>query len=264
MLSPESSIAFYVFNYPIRYYSLIMFLAISVGSVLSYVVAKMHKKADSDVLLDMLPFVILCGVLGARVYYVLLDWAYYSTHVADIFALYKGGLSIHGAIIGGFLGGFYYIKRHNLNLWIYADIFAYGLLLGQAIGRFGNYFNIEAFGKPCYFSSIICLQIPEEYRPIEYQNIEFFHPTFLYEAILNIIILLFLFFIVRKLAKNKSGIVFFSYLGLYSISRFFIESLRLDSVLNIGAFHVAQIVSVFIIILSFVMICRLNKAEASQ
>ncbi len=254
MLSPESSIAFYIANYPVKYYSLIMLVAMLLGTFLSYSIAKTYYKDISlNEFLDMLPITIICGILGARIYYVLMDWAYYSNHLIEIFEIYKGGLSIHGAILGGFLGGFCYIKKHKLNLWKYADIFAYGLLLGQIIGRFGNYFNIEAFGKPCHYSNLICLYIPEKYRPIQYLNNDFFHPTFLYEAFFNLIILLILFFVIRKLTKNTDGVIFISYLGLYSLGRFFIEGLRVDSVLNIGSIHIAQIVSFVLVIFSLIM-----------
>lgn len=264
MLSAESSVAFHILNYPIKYYSLCMFFAISMGSILSFFIAKKYYKEISlEVFLDMLPIIILSGILGARLYYVLMDWAFYSKHLIEIFLIYKGGLSIHGAILGGFIGGYCYIKKHKLNLWKYADVFTYGLLLGQTIGRFGNYFNTEAFGKPCYYSDFICLNIPEKYRPIEYLNIEFFHPTFLYEAIFNIIILLILFFVIKKAVQNYDGIVFFSYLGLYSIGRFFIEAIRVDSVLNIGNMHIAQIISLILILFSISMIFKLKSNKPS-
>ena len=211
--------------------------------------------------MDILPLVIISAIIGARLYYVIMDWTYYSKNLFDIIAIQKGGLSIHGAIIGGFISGSIYVKKHKLNLWAYSDVFAYGLLLGQAIGRFGNYFNIEAFGKPCYFSNLICLQIPQTHRPYEFLHNEYFHPTFLYEAIWNILVLLILFFIIKKAAKNTDGIIFFSYLILYSIGRFFIECLRLDSVLSINGIHIAQIVCILTIFLSILMIYLLIKRK---
>lgn len=260
MLSPESNVAFYIGNFAIKYYSVIMFCAIFAGSVLSCIMAKKYYKTVSvEKFLDVLPVVILSAILGARLYYVLLDLDYYSQHLIEILAIQKGGISIHGALLGGFTGGFLWIKKHHLPLWTYADVFAYGVCLGQIIGRLGNYFNIEAFGRPCYFSKNLCLYIPEYKRPFEFFNVEYFHPTFLYESIWNIFVLLLLIFIVRKLAKNIEGIVFFSYLILYSIGRFFIEGVRLDSVLSVGTIHIAQLVSLVFIVFSFIMIYRFKK-----
>ncbi|MDD3435952.1 MAG: prolipoprotein diacylglyceryl transferase, partial [Candidatus Gastranaerophilales bacterium] len=125
--------------------------------------------------------------------------------------------------------------------------------------RWGNFFNSEAFGRPT--ENFLKLYIPIYKRPIQYLQCNYFHPTFLYESILDICIFLILFFVIRKLAKNKDGIVFFSYLILYSIVRIIVEQLRIDSVLNIYGIPVAQIVSLFIILISIVsiFIIRLKK-----
>ncbi len=260
MLSPESNVAFYIGNFAIKYYSVIMFFAIFVGSSLSCIVAKKYyKSVPVEKFLDILPVVILSAILGARLYYVLLDWGYYSQHLIEILLIQNGGISIHGALLGGFVGGFLWVKKHNLPLLAYADVFAYGVCLGQIIGRLGNYFNIEAFGKPCYYSNFLCLHVPQYKRPVEFFNVEYFHPTFLYEMIWNIVVLLLLFFVVRKLAKNIEGIVFFSYLILYSVGRYFIEGVRLDSVLSLGIVHVAQVVSIIVIVFSLVMILKLKN-----
>lgn len=245
-----------------------MLMAMLCGGALSCVIAKKYyKNVSVDRIFDILPVIIICAVLGARLYYVALDWGYYSSHLREILAFQNGGLSIHGALLGGFLGGLYCVKKYSLCLWDYADIFSYGLILGQAIGRVGNYFNIEAFGKPCGFSELICLYVPQYKRPEGFFDVAFYHPAFLYEALWNIFTLIFLFFVVRKFSKNVSGVVFFSYLTLYSLGRLLIEHIRLDSVLNIGQWHVAEVVSAFVIVLSVTMIfLRFKKgaAEVSQ
>ena len=265
MLSPQSSIAYNIGEFSIRYYSVAMFFAILSGTVLSCIIArKYYKDVLVSNILDILPNVIIGAILGARLYYVLMDFSFYFNYPLEIFAIYKGGLSIHGGILGGFIMGTMYSKKHNLNLWKYADVFSYGIILGQIVGRIGNYFNIEAYGKPCSFSNLICLNIPARYRPLEFLNTEYFHPTFLYEMIWNIFVLLILFFIIRKLAKKYNGIVFFSYLILYSIGRFFIEMIRIDSVLNICGIHIAQIVSLLIILISILMIFRLKKITSKS
>lgn len=262
MLSPESAVALNIGNFPLKFYSITMFLAILSGSILScFIAKKYYKEINIEKFLDMLPIVVISAILGARLYYVILDWGYYSNNLTEIFAIWNGGLSIHGGIIGGFLSGYLYIKKHSLNLWKYADIFTYGLVLGQIIGRLGNFFNIEAFGKPCSFSEILCLYVPLEKRPVGYTHFEFFHPTFLYEMTWNTFVLLVLFFGIRKFTKNIDGLIFFSYLILYSLGRFFIEGLRLDSILTFGNFHIAQLVCVLIILLSVFMISILKLKD---
>ncbi len=262
MISPVSSTAFSIGSFPVKFYSLTMFAAIFCGAAFTcFISRKYYKNVDTEKILDILPLIVISAILGARIYYVILDWNYFSSHLGQIFMIWNGGLSIHGALIGGFLAGLWCVKKYKLDLWIYADVFSYGLLLGQAIGRFGNYFNTEAFGKPCFYSQAFCLYVPVLKRPLDYLHFDYFHPAFLYEAIWNLFALLILIFVVRKLAKNTQGVVFFSYLILYSLGRLFVENIRLDSVLNIGKFHVAELVSFFIILFSTGMIIFLKQRE---
>jgi phosphatidylglycerol:prolipoprotein diacylglycerol transferase len=193
-----------------------------------------------------------------------MDFDYFAQHKSEIFAVWHGGMSIHGGIIGGILSGLIISKLNKIPFLKYADIFSYGLIIGQAIGRFGNYFNCEAFGKPCYIP-YLKLYIPEQYRPYGYEQFSYFHPTFLYESIWNIIVFFLLFFVIRKLVqiKNlKEGTIFFSYLILYSTGRFFIEWCRLDSIKNIYGLHIAQVVSIATIIIATICLLYRNKVRA--
>lgn len=248
MLSPESAVAFNIGSFEIRYYGLIMLCSIVLGGVLIYFTAKKYyPEVNRAKLFDILPMIILWAILGARMYYIALDWDYYCQHIAEIPAIWHGGLSIHGALLGGIISGAYYLVKNKLNFWMYADLIIYGVVLGQIAGRLGNYFNVEAFGKPCS-NEVLCLFIPPGFRPSQYLSYEYFHPAFMYEMIWNAFVLLILLFVVRKYAKQRYGIVFFSYLILYSIGRLLIEGLRIDSVLNVGGFHIAQIVSIILIL----------------
>ena len=135
--------------------------------------------------------------------------------------------------------------------------------MGQAVGRFGNYFNCEAFGKPCDIP-LLKLFIPTEYRPIGYENFSYFHPTFLYESLWDIFVFLVLYFVIRKLVSTKKladGTIFFSYLILYSIGRYFIELCRLDSVRDILGIPVAEFISVVVILFSIVSLYVVNKKK---
>lgn len=263
MQSPVSAIAFELGNFEIRYYSIMMFFAMLSATIFMYFIAKKYyKNTDAETVLDMLPFVILCAILGARLYYVIFDWEYFAKHLTETIAIWHGGISIHGAILGGLLAGIVYTKIRKLNFLAYADVFSYGLILGQAIGRWGNYFNIEAFGLPCNLPWR--LAVPVIKRPLQFINYEYFHPTFLYESLWNIFVLVILFFVVRKLSKNISGIVFCSYLVLYSIGRLFIESIRIDSIFNIGGLQIAQIMSILLILVGMLGIFILIFGSKKQ
>lgn len=263
MQSPNSSIAFSIGSFDVHYYGIVMFFAILAGIFVIYrMVKQYYKDISTDIILDMLPVIILSSILGARIYYVLMDFQYYMYRPQEIFAVWMGGLSIHGALIGGITAGVILAKKNNISFFKYADVFAFGLLIGQAIGRFGNYFNCEAFGIPT--SLPWGLYIPALYRPEQFLHYEYFHPTFLYEAMWNIVVFCILFFIVRKIRAASSGTVFFSYILLYSIGRFFIEYLRVDSVLDISGIPVAQLVSLGAIFFSIMGLVLINKSRCDR
>ena len=260
MFAAGERVAFYLFGRPVMKYGITMGTAIAVSV---FVLGKIRKKhypdvISEDMLYDLSFWLIIGGVLGARLWYVLLNLGYYVSHFGEIFAISQGGISIQGAIIGGVLTGFIYVKKHHLCFSKLADMFAFVLPIGQAIGRWGNFFNSEAFGKPCDLPWK--LYIPQANRPEQYFYDEYFHPTFLYESIANVVIFLILYFVLRKKFENKSGAIFCCYLILYSIVRFFIEFVRVDSVLNIGTIPVAVLVAViFTIVGGFGLIKIVNK-----
>lgn len=257
MQSPPSSVLLSIDGFEIHYYGIIMFLAIIVALfVIRWISKKYYKAVDTELILDILPVVILCSILGARLYYVLLDFSYFSKNISEIFAIWHGGMTIHGGILGGVISGLLLAKINKIDFLKYADVFAYGLVLGQAIGRFGNWFNCEAFGKPC-FIPIIKLFIPVSHRPLGFENVEYYHPTFLYESLWNVLVFCILFFLIRKIKGIKDGTIFYSYLLLYSIGRFFIEMCRIDSVLNIAGLHIAQIVSALVFLVALFAIYHL-------
>ncbi len=254
MFKSPGHIAFSIGSVDVHYYGIIMALSILAGIfTVVFLKKKYYKDIQTDTILDISFFLIIFGILFARLYYVIMDYKYFLNNPAEIFAIWNGGISIHGAIIGGIIVGLWYAKDNGLKFLRYADLFMPGVIIGQAIGRWGNFFNSEAFGLPANVPWK--LYIPYGLRPIEYRNYEYFHPAFLYESILDLIIFIILLIVSkRNYDKGKDGTVFFSYLILYSIVRINIETIRVDSVLNISNLHIAHIAAM---VLMFVGLCGL-------
>ncbi len=209
------------------------------------------QNIDTDSIINLSALLLICGILAARLYYVIFKRDYFSGHLNEIFMVWQGGLSIHGVIIGCFLMLLVYTGIKKLNLFQYTDLFAPGLILGQAIGRWGNFFNSEAYGTLTDF--FIRVYIP---------GFGYAHPTFLYESVWNLIVFFILFFILRKRFQDKYGVTTCSYLVLYSLGRFFIEGLRVDNIYTVFGLHIAQFVSLILIaagILGLVAVYRTRK-----
>src|SRR3989344_5032392 len=196
----------------VYWYGALMVLAILVGLTLALKLAKI-KKIVSDEVYNLGFYLIIFSLLGARIYSVFLDLPFYLKNPYEIIAVWHGGLAIHGAIIGGVLTLLIYSWRKKQSFWSWVDLFAVVLPLGQAIGRWGNYFNQELFGLPTNLPWGIPIALQN--RPAQYLSSTYFHPTFLYESILNLInfsILLFLFYKLKAISyKFQNGIIFFVY-----------------------------------------------------
>lgn len=231
----------------IHWYGILIAIAFGLALFICGKVAK-QKNENPIYFYDMASYILISAIIGARLYYVLFNWQYYFNNPVDIFKLWQGGLAIHGGIIGGLLAGYIYTRYKNLSFLKYCDITCIGLILGQAIGRWGNFFNSEAFGSPTNLPWK--LYIPFQNRPQEFINYEYFHPTFLYESICDLIIFLILYFILKKRLNAHNGALFFCYLSLYSVVRFFIEGLRTDSLILINEIKMAQFLSICLIIAS--------------
>lgn len=263
MFKSPGHIAFSISSIDIHWYGIIMSLAILAGIfVIIAMKNKYYKEISTDTICDISFYLIIFGLLSARIYYVILDFPYFIRHPFEIPAIWNGGIAIQGAIIGGIIAGYAYTKEHKLNFLKIADLFSFGLITGQIIGRWGNFFNSEAFGLPTNLPWK--LYIPYPLRPVEFKGYEYFHPTFLYESILNIIVLAILFYIFKKTHnQNKYGIIFFSYLILYSITRILVETIRLDSVLNISIFHVAHIAAIALLAVGIAGLIFIFKKQTS-
>lgn len=197
----------------------------------------------SDLFLDLLLWGAPAAIIGARLYYVLFKLDYFLEHPEDIFAIWKGGLAIHGALIGAIITGIIFSRKRGIPFWKLADIAAPSLLIGQAIGRWGNFINQEAHGGPVSEAFLReTLNLPDFIVDQMYIGGTYYHPTFLYESIWNITGVLFLFWL-RRRPGIKLGEVFFSYFIWYSIGRFFIEGLRTDSLAFTTYEWVAQLMA---------------------
>jgi len=261
MFTSPGDIAFDLGFMKIYWYGICMAFAILLGIFTSVKIArKFYPRINIDAFYDMIFYVLLGGIFGARVYYAIFNWAYFSNHLSDIPKLWTGGLSIHGAILGGFLAGFCYLKIKKLNLWMYADVTTFGLCIGQIFGRLGNFFNSEAFGAPTNLPWKLFIPLID--RPEGYENFAYFHPTFLYEMILNTFIVSFLFMMMKKTPTKKYGQVFFAYLILYSVGRIFIEKIRLDSVFNFYGYPIAIWASAALIVIGLIGLFSVKSSQA--
>lgn len=260
MFTSPGEVAFELGKITVFWYGICMACAILLGIFTSVKVArKFYPKVNIDKFYDMMFYVILDGIAGARLYYVLFNWSYFGHNLSDIPKLWTGGLSIHGAILGGFTAGAFYIWKHRLNLWMYADVTTFGLCVGQIIGRLGNFFNSEAFGAPTNLPWK--LFIPLLNRPEGYEHFEYFHPTFLYEMIANTFILSFLYYAIKNRDQQNYGTIFFTYLILYSVARIFIEKLRIDSVFNFYGIPIAMWASVVLILTGITGLFLIQKKK---
>ena len=231
----------------IRWYGFLIASAVLIGVSLSQYLAK-RRGVNPELLADLAIWLIVAAIPCARIYYVLFQWQEYVQRPEDIIAIWKGGIAIHGAIIGGTIAATIFARLNRVSLWQLIDLVVPSLALGQAIGRWGNFFNSEAFGRPTDLPWK--LFIPPSNRPLEYINYDYFHPTFLYESLWNIlvfVILISLFFWgLKQQERYKVGTMGLTYFIVYSLGRFWIEGLRTDS-LMLGPLRMAQVISLVII-----------------
>ena len=244
----------------IYWYSLTMLLGILTGY---FIALKEAKHQGLKTYFDNLIFyLIIFGIIGARLYYVIFEFANYKDNLLSIVKIWEGGIAIYGAIIAGFLVILNQTKKHQKSIIQTTDILVPGLIIGQAIGRWGNFFNQEAHGTAVTLSFLKSLHLPNFIINGMYINGAYYHPTFLYESLwcfLGFIILL----LIRKLTNRKQGLVTFTYFIWYGIGRFIIESLRTDS-LYLGSIRISQLVSLILIITGIIGIIINIRKEVKK
>ena len=245
-------------------------LCIVLGIVLATILAvRLGKKIGigQEEILDLAFWLVIGGILGARIYQIFLELEYYLADPIRMIKIWEGGIAIHGGIIGGLLVIFLFAKKYQINFWKLTGIIVPGMALAQSVGRWGNYFNQELFGQPTFLPWGIPINII--YRPENYLAEQYFHPTFLYESIGNfliflILIILFFWFIKKEKMQNRFLILTLIYLVLYSILRFFMETMRIDDTPILLGIRFPQIASIVLIILSIIgIIYSLKKNKHS-
>jgi phosphatidylglycerol---prolipoprotein diacylglyceryl transferase len=242
----------------ITYYSILILLGVIIGGTL--VLSEANRfKIDKEFMANLIFWMVVIGVIGARLYYVLFNWDYYQYNYLEIFKLWEGGLAIHGAMLFGFIFMMIYANRYKVKLIRLTDIIVVGLIIGQAIGRWGNFFNQEAYGSEVSREFLVNLRLPEYI--IEGMNIygKYYHPTFLYESLwclVGFVVLL----LVRKNKYLKLGQVTAIYLMWYSIGRLFIEGMRLDSLMW-NSFRVAQLVSAVLFVVGLIIYVQKGRGS---
>lgn len=268
--------------FQIYWYGFLMSLAMVLGILLAQKLGAQYG-LNKERVFDLGVYLILFGLLGARIYYIFLELNYFIDYPLNIFKIWEGGLAIHGAIIGGILAGYFFTKKYKLNFFLMADIAAVSLSLGQAIGRWGNYFNGELYGGKT--------DLPWGIPITSFYNAEFsyYHPAFLYESLLNFLNFLFLLFLHKKKfsllqtekGKNidwahsplnrtqgqilSNGNIFLFYLMNYSLIRFIMEFIRIDETAMLFGFRVPQLLSFLLFILIVLILkIRITKNSASQ
>lgn len=244
--TPLSKVAFTIFTLPIHWYGIILGTAALAGLLLAIWEGK-RKGIHPDFFLDLMLFAVPVAILFARLYYVVFEWGYYKNHPGEIFAVWEGGLAIHGALIGSVLVGWLYTRYKKVSFWAVADIAAPSIILGQIIGRWGNFMNQEAHGGEVSRQFLESLHLPNWIIDQMYIDGAYYHPTFLYESVWNIVGLVLLF--VLRAFNPRRGEMFIAYVVWYSIGRYFIEGLRTDSLWLTDTIRIAQFIGIVLIVL---------------
>ena len=250
-----SRVLFQIGPVTIYWYSFLILIAVIIGY---QIVVSYSKKISykTNEIMDMVLYLVIFSIIGARADYVIFNFSLYQDDLLSIFMIWKGGLAIYGGIIAAILYILYYCKKKGLDFIRVLDIYSLSLLLGQAIGRWGNFFNGEAYGGKTTLEALQSLHLPRFIIDGMYIDGFYRQPTFLYESIWCLIGVFFLIRI-RKRYTNQVGRQVSFYLIWYGIGRFFIEGLRSDS-LYLGIFRVSQLVSVVMVVIGFALLFRIK------
>lgn len=261
--------AFSIFGFDIAFYGIIIGIGILAGLLMAMLRAKQTKQ-DPETYVDLAIYAVIFGIIGARIYYVIFSWDMYKDDLLSILNIRQGGLAIYGGVIGAVITVFVFAKKRNLQPGILLDTACYGLVLGQAIGRWGNFFNREAFGE--YTNGLFAMRLPidavrsSDVTQLMRDHLEMIdgvgyiqvHPTFLYESVWCLLVLAFMFFYYKR--RMFKGEIFLVYLAGYGFGRFWIEGLRTDQLLLPGiGWPVSRVLAAVLTVGSVAIIVKVRK-----
>ncbi|MGG0719957.1 prolipoprotein diacylglyceryl transferase [Robertmurraya massiliosenegalensis] len=261
-IQPLDPIAFSFGPITVHWYGVIIGLGLALALMLAMREGE-KRGLQKDIFPDLMLWAIPIAIISARLYYVIFEWEYYAQNPADIIKIWNGGIAIHGALIGSVVTAYIFAKKKNISFWKIADIAAPSIILGQAIGRWGNFMNQEAHGGEVTRAFLENLHLPEFIINQMYINGTYYHPTFLYESVWNF--LGFILLILLRRVNLRRGEMFLSYVIWYSIGRFFVEGMRTDSLMLTESLRMAQMISIALIIGAVaLLIYRRTKGYSSK
>ncbi|MFA5051184.1 MAG: prolipoprotein diacylglyceryl transferase [Patescibacteria group bacterium] len=248
----------------IHWYGLLMVLAGILGFLLILKLAKKYE-VKKEIIEDIIFYSVIFGLIGARIYHILCEPDYYFHNPSEMIKFWHGGLGIYGALIGGGIVLYIFSKKfkkrgENFSFLFFADLFAPALILGQAIGRWGNWFNQELYGLPTNLPWGIPISLSNRLAGME--SFQYFHPVFLYESLWDFLIFIVLIIIITRTTARKPGTIFAVYLILYSMGRFFIEFLRVNPQLIFLGLRLAQIMAVLMFVTGWIIFIRIRNLES--
>ena len=245
-------VAFHLGNLSVKWYGIIMAVAIVLACWMAINEGKKRQIIPDD-FVDLLLWAVPLGYVGARIYYVIFEWGYYSQHPEQIIAIWNGGIAIYGGLIAGLIVLLIFCYKRMLPPFLMLDIIAPGVMAAQILGRWGNFVNQEAHGAPTTLHLLQSLHLPQFI--IEQKKIggTYYQPTFLYESFFNLIGLILILSLRHKKHLFKQGEVFMTYLLWYSVVRFFVEGMRTDSLYIFGIIRVSQALSLILFIATIIL-----------
>ncbi|TKC13856.1 prolipoprotein diacylglyceryl transferase [Robertmurraya kyonggiensis] len=244
-IKPLNPIAFSLGPIDVHWYGIIIGVGLALALFLAIREGE-RRGLEKDTFADLMLWAIPIAIISARIYYVLFEWGYYSQNPGDIIKIWNGGIAIHGALIGSVVTAYVFAKKKGISFWKLTDIAAPSIILGQAIGRWGNFMNQEAHGGEVSRAFLENLFLPDFIVNQMYINGTYYHPTFLYESVWNL--LGFILLISLRRVNLRRGEMFLSYVIWYSIGRFFIEGMRTDSLMLTEHLRIAQTISIALVI----------------
>lgn len=237
----------------IHWYGVIIACAVLLALTLSVYEGR-RRGLESDYFYDYILWALPAAIICARAYYVVFEWGYYSQHTSEIIAVWDGGIAIYGSLIGAFLVMYFFCRAKKISMWTMLDVVAPTVILAQAIGRWGNFMNQEAFGKITTQAHLVSLHLPEVIINQMLIGGHYRIPTFLYESLWDLTGFILLVALRHRTHLFKRGEIFLSYLIWYSAGRFFIEGMRTDSLMIGNTLRVSQLLSIVLFVSAIILI----------